>query len=214
MIDRTMTIGESVNRFPELAGVYMTYGVDFCCGGDRAISEDEAALEAVATYEKRPPEAQKADAVKRVDLSTPALIEQIRTTHHAYLKSAMDPLAAQLLKLLRVHGENHPELYQLHQVFGMLKLDLEAHLAKEEIKLFPRLEAGDPASAELIAELEAEHSQAGEALADITTLTDHFTVPGDGCNTYRHVYGELKAFVADMYVHVHTENNILFKRFE
>ena len=38
-IDVRMTIGDSVTECPALTGVYMTYGVDFCCGGDRSVEE-------------------------------------------------------------------------------------------------------------------------------------------------------------------------------
>ena len=33
------TIGDSVTLHPELVKVYMDFGVDFCCGGDKTVKE-------------------------------------------------------------------------------------------------------------------------------------------------------------------------------
>ena len=41
---------------------------------------------------------------------------------------------------------------------------------------------------------------------------DDFTVPADGCTTYRVAMQELEAFERDLHQHVHLENNILFPK--
>jgi regulator of cell morphogenesis and NO signaling len=84
-------------------------------------------------------------------------------------------------KVLMVHGENHAELFEIHKLFGELKTDLESHLVKEEVVLFPKLKENNPNSKLLIIELEDEHDVAGDALHRLTELTDHFTLPEDAC---------------------------------
>lgn len=213
------TIGDMVTKHPELVGVFMKYGVDFCCGGDRLVMEaiardtDEVsalledariAMEKMATM----------DSGKKLDdYTTEELIERIVQTHHQYLRVTLPKLSELLFKLLSVHGENHTELYEIHKTFGGLKIELEAHLIKEENKLFPQLLHGGEACKALISELELEHDGAGDALHTLTDLTDHFKLPVDACTTYGIVYDLLKELVTDMYMHVHTENNVLFKRF-
>jgi regulator of cell morphogenesis and NO signaling len=58
-----------------------------------------------------------------------------------------------------------------------------------------------------------EHLQVGDMLARIRELTDEFTTPEWGCNTYRVLMAELEAIERDVLQHVHGENHILAPRF-
>lgn len=218
-----LTIGEVVTKHPELVKVLMDFQVDFCCGGDRnimdAIKRDtkqvddlvkaaDAALEAASAF--------SIDGGAKVTLSdftNEQLIDRILMTHHKYLKETMPKLSELMYKVLTVHGEHHPELYVVHKLYGNLKTELEGHMTKEEKRLFPMILAGSKGVDVLIEELENEHVGAGDILHTLTEVTDHFSLPKDACTSYGMVYDMLKTLVADMYMHVHTENNILFKRF-
>ena len=57
-----------------------------------------------------------------------------------------------------------------------------------------------------------EHEGAGELLARLRAVTHDYTVPEDACNTFRAVYASLAELEADLHVHIHKENNILFPR--
>ncbi len=217
-----LTIGESVTLNPELVKVYMDYGVDFCCGGDRTVREaverDTDDLENLIADAEKAMEAASQFSVdskqmKLSDFTTDQLIDRIVREHHAYLKKELPVISELMFKILMVHGESHPELYDIHKIFGGLKTELEGHLVKEEVLLFPKLIEGGKECKALIEELEDEHDGAGDALHELTDLTNHFKVPEDGCTTYQLVFDKLKVLVADMYMHVHTENNVLFKRF-
>lgn len=223
-LDLNQTIGDSVTLHPELVRVYMDYGVDFCCGGDRTVGEaierdtDADQLEQlVREAEKVMEEASQihvgSGTKKLSDFSTDQLIQKIVTEHHHYLRGELPILSELIFKILQVHGESHPELFEIHKLYGGLKTELESHMVKEEVLLFPKLQANDTNCRELIEELEAEHDGAGDALHQLTDLTNHFTLPEDACPTYELVYEKLKTLVADMYMHVHSENNVLFKRF-
>lgn len=213
------TIGQIVTKHPELVRVFMKYNVDFCCGGDRLVMEaierdtdDVAALleDARIAMENM----RTVDSGKTLDdYTTEALVDRIIQTHHKYLRETLPKGSELLFKLLSVHGENHAELYEIHKLYGALKTELESHMIKEEVKLFPKLLIGGQDCKGLIAELELEHDGAGDILHALTDLTDHFKLPVDACTTYGIVYDLLKELVTDMYMHVHTENNVLFKRF-
>ena len=216
------SIGEVVTHHPELVKVFMDYGVDFCCGGDRlvmeAVERDTDDVEGLIVSADKAIESAKAFAIEGskktlAEFTTEQLIDLILQTHHKYLRETLPKLSDLLFKLLEVHGENHPELFEIHQVFGGLKTELESHLIKEEKQLFPELIKGGANCKALIETLEAEHDVAGDALHTLTDLTDHFSLPEDACTTYGITYRMLKELVADMYMHVHTENNVLFKRF-
>jgi regulator of cell morphogenesis and NO signaling len=57
-----------------------------------------------------------------------------------------------------------------------------------------------------------EHTLEGERFEKMQQLSNDFTVPADGCNTYRVTYGLLKEFRDDLHLHIHLENNILFPK--
>jgi regulator of cell morphogenesis and NO signaling len=58
--------------------------------------------------------------------------------------------------------------------------------------------------------MEREHGGAGDALEEIRSLTNQFELPPYACNTVKALYEGLKALEADLHVHIHLENNILF----
>jgi regulator of cell morphogenesis and NO signaling len=60
--------------------------------------------------------------------------------------------------------------------------------------------------------MEAEHQSAGDGMFEIKKLTNNFTPPADGCETFKITYKELKEFEEDLHKHVHLENNILFPK--
>lgn len=218
-----LTIGEVVTKHPEIVKVLMDFQVDFCCGGDRnlmdAIKRDTESVDALIISADAALEAASAfsidggEKVTLSDFTNEQLIDRILMTHHTYLKETMPKLSELMYKVLTVHGERHPELYIVHKLYGNLKTELEGHMTKEEKRLFPMILAGSEGVEILIEELENEHVGAGDILHTLTEVTDHFTLPKDACTSFGMVYDMLKTLVADMYMHVHTENNILFKRF-
>jgi regulator of cell morphogenesis and NO signaling len=57
-----------------------------------------------------------------------------------------------------------------------------------------------------------EHDAEGERFRKIAQLSDHYTVPPDGCNTYKVTFALLKEFEEDLHLHIHLESNILFPK--
>ncbi|HRP38003.1 MAG TPA: hemerythrin domain-containing protein, partial [Candidatus Dojkabacteria bacterium] len=58
----------------------------------------------------------------------------------------------------------------------------------------------------------AEHDNEGERFRKIAELTNDYTMPADGCTTYRVTFAMLKEFEDDLHLHIHLENNILFPK--
>ena len=99
-------------------------------------------------------------------------------------------------------------------------------MAKEEKMLFPyikklnnayknNLEIAVPpfgAVSNPIRMMEDEHEAAGNSMYEINRLTCGYIPPEKACGTFRLLYSELKDFEADLHVHVHLENNILFPK--
>jgi regulator of cell morphogenesis and NO signaling len=224
------TIGEIVADDFRAAAVFQRFGIDFCCGGKRSVAD--------ACRERGVPAGDVLREVTRAcaqpdpgrprfaDWDAEALIAHIVGKHHAYVRGALPPISAFLTKLVSVHGERHPELTEIAQLFAAVTAEMRSHMMKEEQILFPFILElasatgcrGDMAPAPFgsienpIRMMEAEHESAGGAMARIRELTGGFAPPADGCTTYSVCLRELEAFEQDLHTHVHLENNVLFPK--
>ena len=222
LVSTEKTVGELAVESPAAARVFEKHGIDYCCGGknllktackDRGI-EPEALLRELAGSKPEP------DARDWKTAPLRYLIDHIVARHHAYLKSELPRIADLFAKVVRAHGEREPRLAEVSEVFEVLKEELEAHLMKEEMILFPaiiRIETGSstgaPCSIEHpIARMEYEHESAGRALAQMRHLTLDYHIPDEACNTYRTLFAALIELEGDLHQHIHLENNILFPR--
>jgi regulator of cell morphogenesis and NO signaling len=222
LVSTEKTVGELAVENPVAARVFEKHGIDYCCGGKKSLETackergiaPEALLGELAGS-KPEPEERDWKAVPLKDL-----IAHIVTRHHAYLKSELPRIADLFAKVLRAHGEREPTLAEVSEVFEVLKEELDAHLMKEEMILFPaivRIEAGSnagvPCSIEHpIARMEYEHESAGRALAQMRHLTLDYYISDEACNTYRALFAALIELEGDLHQHIHLENNILFPR--
>ncbi|MER3559719.1 MAG: iron-sulfur cluster repair di-iron protein, partial [Armatimonadota bacterium] len=187
------TVGDIVTRLPEAAAVFREARIDYCCGGKKTLGEalQKRGLDVqpfLDELNRLLSEATSPEDGRRADWRTEplsCLVDHIVRRHHAYLEHELPELAAAVTKLLRVHGDAHPELAELHRTFHELKADLEQHLFTEEKRLFPlvrRAEAsGDLAlyaeAARLIDELERDHENAGRKLAEMRDITRDYQLP-------------------------------------
>ena len=220
-------IGDIVVKFPKAMDVFRRYGIDFCCGGNRplidAIKEDNLNEEEVMRalhneYEKV--DSLIKEEVDWLNTSYSDLIDYIINKHHAYLNEELPEVSELTKKILRVHGEHHPELSKVHKLFNSLKMELEEHLIKEEEIVFPLIRQYEKDGSKetlnktmkIIEELEAEHTGAGDILKELRKVTHNYEVPEDGCNTYKYTYDKLQEVELDLFNHIHLENNIMFQR--
>jgi regulator of cell morphogenesis and NO signaling len=226
--DTSTTVGEIVAADYRAAGVFDRFGIDFCCGGKRTFGEACAAGRvdpgALGAELGRLSATSGADAVPDASWSVEELARYIVQRHHGYVREQLPVIAGRLEKLVSVHGVRHPELRQIAGHFAELSYELQAHMVKEEQVLFPYmqqlaacaefgLEPPVPMFGNVtypIRMMEAEHRHAGDELGVIRGLSANYSVPADGCSTYRVCYEELAAFDADLRQHIHLENNILF----
>jgi len=65
-----------------------------------------------------------------------------------------------------------------------------------------------------VKDLEDEHEAAGNLIKEITACTNDFTAPEDGCASYRLAFKKLQELVNDVYIHIFTENSLLFPKYE
>ena len=224
MITPDWTIAKIATDAPATIRIFQEHEIDYCCGGKVALKEVCAArgmdLDAILA-DLRAAASPAAPAPTWDGASLAALVEHIQARYHEPLRKELPRLDAMLDKVVSRHGGHLPAvLLPLQQTFKQLQQDLLAHMAKEDRVLFPfivALEAGGPLPVSdpkwiesPIAVMEADHQDAGAALARIRETTAGFAPPDWACPTFRGLYDGLAQFENDMHLHVHLENNILF----
>jgi regulator of cell morphogenesis and NO signaling len=219
------TVGEIVAADFRAASVFEQFGIDFCCGGRRSVSEacSTAAVDPAsvrAALDALPPAGTQGDDLTGWPVDR--LIDHIVETHHAYIRDALPAIARRLAKLVEVHGQRHPELAQIAVSFDRIGRDLLQHMLKEEHVLFPyvrelarhgpRIPSPFGTVENPIRMMEREHRDAGDEMQVIRELSDGFQPPPSACTTYRVTFQELATFERDLHRHVHLENNVLFPK--
>lgn len=211
--------------------VFERFGIDYCCGGKRPLSDvcREKGLDA-GTVERELDAAHASVQESGTNWNTAPmaeLVNHIVSRHHEYLRSELPALAKRIEKVYRVYNQRYGEtLTGLPEVFSRLQAELEMHIRKEEMVLFPAIVAYEAASnsgsnlpstpfgtvGNPIRMMETEHEEAGEALAKIRKITNEFEVPEYACVTYKAMISGLQELEQDLHLHIHLENNILFPR--
>jgi regulator of cell morphogenesis and NO signaling len=226
------TVRELALEEPGAARVFERLGIDYCCGGKQTL---EQACRAASI-----PVSKALDALKVGQRSTPVpsndrhwqteplcdLLSHIKNTHHKYTREEIARLGPLFDKVCSVHGERHPELFELRATFQGLAQELTTHMMKEEMVLFPyigRMEESVIQNEPIlpppfvtirnpVSMMEREHDSAGNALRALRASSNGYTAPPDGCVSYQTLYKTLAELEADLHQHIHLENNILFPR--
>ena len=219
-------VGQIAAEVPASVRVFEKHGIDFCCGGKIPVTEAcrRLGLDAGSLLAEidRAAQGPVEDSTDWTTAPLPALIDHILDTHHVYTRAQLPRLEAMLDKVLQAHGDRHGEtLRAVAAVFAPMKAELDGHLAKEEMILFPlirRLVDGQKEASHCgsvqnpIRVMLHEHDSAGEGLVQLRRLTGGYAPPADACNTFRALYFELADLERDLHRHIHLENNVLFPR--
>jgi len=228
-INTNTSIGEIVKANFKTAQIFDKNKIDFCCGG--AISLEEACEKSKVDINLLVPELQALLVLNDPDskyidgLELNELCDYIEKRHHSYVSENIPFLQVKLQKLCDVHGEIHPELFEIKELFDGAAGNLSAHMKKEELILFPYIRKmvkfnkealnpkGEFGEVNITIEmLDEEHKTEGLRFMKISDLSSSYNCPPDGCGTFQVTYQTLKDFVKDLHRHIHLENNILFKK--
>lgn len=155
------------------------------------------------------------------------LIEHIVERHHEYLREEL-PAIEEKLELMTVRlGEGaRGTLGPLLDVFSGMKNELDDHMRKEEMILFPFIERtersfeeGVPADPppfgtvrNPIQTMLIDHDSTFDALKQIRQMTNGYTLPGEDREAHEALYKGLEELESDLRIHIHLENDILFPR--
>lgn len=140
--------------------------------------------------------------------------------HQGFLNENLPKISKLLTLILKVHGDNHPELSDVYKLFHEIKTVIDKHLVKEETILLTAVkeyEEGKNKSAlvealNIIGELKKEHASLPNILKELKKVTDDYKIPEDVCGTFELTYQKLQVLESDLKRHIYFENNILFPR--
>jgi regulator of cell morphogenesis and NO signaling len=156
-----------------------------------------------------------------------ALIRHILDTHHAYLRGALPKLTQLVQKATPAAGGERGDSFQaIAQVCRDLRSELESHMWKEEMVLFPLIEGLEQAEAtgrpvppshcgsvrNPIHVMQGEHVNAKHALEELRRLTAGFIPPAGAPADSRNLLAGLAELETDLHSHIHLEDDILFPR--
>ncbi len=229
MLTQEKTIGDFVAENFRTAEVFKKYHIDFCCKGGRTVEEacDNKKVSPEQIYQELEEIAnRKSEDIDFNSWPLDLLADYVEKTHHKYVEEKSAMLIPYLNKLCKVHGERHPELFEINELFIGSAQDLAAHMKKEELILFPFIKQmveakknGEPLPAPRfgtvenpVAMMKHEHEAEGERFVKIAELTNNYEFPDDACGTYQVTYKMLEDFQNDLHKHIHLENNILFPK--
>ena len=229
MLTQEKTIGDFVAENFRTAEVFKKYNIDFCCKGGRTVEEacDKKKVSPEEIYKELEEIAnRKSEDIDFNSWPLDLLADYVEKTHHRYVEEKSAMLIPYLNKLCKVHGERHPELFEINELFIGSAQDLAAHMKKEELILFPFIKQmveakknGEPLPAPRfgtvenpVAMMKHEHEAEGERFVKIAELTNNYEFPDDACGTYQVTYRMLEDFQNDLHKHIHLENNILFPK--
>ena len=229
MLTQEKTIGDFVAENFRTAEVFKKYNIDFCCKGGRTVEEacDKKKVSPEEIYKELEEVAnRKSEDIDFNSWPLDLLADYVEKTHHRYVEEKSAMLIPYLNKLCKVHGERHPELFEINELFIGSAQDLAAHMKKEEHILFPFIKQmveakknGEPLPAPRfgtvenpVAMMKHEHEAEGERFVKIAELTNNYEFPDDACGTYQVTYRMLEDFQNDLHKHIHLENNILFPK--
>jgi iron-sulfur cluster repair protein YtfE (RIC family) len=134
------------------------------------------------------------------------MLGRLREVQRRALRSQLASLVALVDATGVIRGERRRELDEMRQLFGELRVALEASMTREDHQLFPLVErfatdegsrASVDAADEQIALLSAEHETIRTHLRSLRRRTDRYYLPSDGCR-YQPCYRALAGFDDDV----------------
>lgn len=226
IITKNNIVGEVVAQDYRSASIFRANKIDFCCKGNVSIEEvcnkNQVDADQLVTDLNQIVSKSNQTTADFMTWDLDLLVDYIVKKHHRYVTTKIPELKAYLNKIAKVHGERHPELKEVEELFSASAYELLSHMDKEETILFPQIR-------NLVANTNSipphfgtvqnpikmmmhEHEIEGERFRVIAELTNDYNPPADACATYKVAFSMLQEFEEDLHLHIHLENNIVFPR--
>jgi len=153
------------------------------------------------------------------------LIGIIVGQHHAYLKREFPSIEKLLAEIVqRGSGQFCQTASAVFPVFLRFRRELEAHMKREEVTLFPLIDRMEAAIAEgrpvprnpfgplsnAIQFMNEDHDFENQLLGIMTEISGGFALPAEAPTNYALAMSSLRAMTIDLTEHVRKEDEVLF----
>lgn len=146
---------------------------------------------------------------------TGALIDHILSRYHEVHRAELAELQRLARKVETVHADDPEVPAGLAQALDVLASEMEDHMTKAEMILFPAMRAGGgPGIEHPIAVMRGDHDDHTANIELIRQLTGGLMPPDYACGSWRALYSGTEKLLDDLAAHVALENDVLFPRFE
>jgi len=147
--------------------------------------------------------------------SAAELTTYIEGRYHVRHREQLPELRNLSAKVETVHAESPDVPAGLANILSNMIGELEVHMKKEELVLFPAIRQGHGVHmGEPISVMRADHDDHLGEISKIRTLTNDLTLPDNACGSWRRLYSGLQEFLTDIEEHIRIENDVLFPQFE
>lgn len=142
------------------------------------------------------------------------LITYTKTHYHTKLEADIKDLIPHIDKVVRVHGESHPHLPAVRNLFLQLVAELNEHFKKEKsvFNLIDDIKTDTNILEFEISSLAGNHLAFESVLENISELTKTFTAPEGSCRTYNLVYDSLRSLNEKLTHYRELETKVLFDK--
>lgn len=225
-IDPERQLRSIVVESPEFVHVFDSFGINYYSSGNTTLEEacERQGLD-VSMVSERLATVWTQDKEQRNEWeSLTVLIDDIRTTHHRFLRNEVSLLVNFIRERRHTQDTKNPELGKLEREFSELAAELQSHISMVETDVFPcikKLDENQPLEG-------AELEMLREGLSDIRTYhensTDHLERISKVCDEIREgrnsppwqqeLYSRFETVQRNTRLHIHKESNILFHRTE
>jgi regulator of cell morphogenesis and NO signaling len=122
-------IGDVVAENWQTADVFDKYNIDFCCKGNRSIkdacAEKGISLDAVVADLEETLHMESTTDDNYSAWALDQLADHIEAKHHKYVETHLPTIRKFLHKTAQVHGNEHPELLEMEELFNASVMEHE-----------------------------------------------------------------------------------------
>jgi regulator of cell morphogenesis and NO signaling len=223
-------VADIVKHNYKTAQIFENKRINFCCGGNKSL--DQACMEAGVSVEETMQQIYSLENKEQLQskyfehLSIDQLCDYIEERFHRSVDNQMPFIFAKIIKLCNSHGHKHNEVFAIRSLFQGLAEQLSSHMKKGELMLFPYIKnmkkaetvGGEPPKSvfgdlkALLSHMEKELHSGNQMLDKISDLSNSYTKPKGGCNTFEVTYRSLEDFDNELKEYMFIENNILYPK--
>ncbi|MSU91836.1 hypothetical protein GE300_19870 [Rhodobacteraceae bacterium 2CG4] len=143
------------------------------------------------------------------------LTRYIETRYHARHRRQLTSLVKLAEMVEDLHCDDVGVPKGLADLLAEMVGEMEVHMRKEELILFPAIRrGGGPGIEDPLAAIRADHDGHAREISRIRSLTHDMNPPRGACTSWATLYAELAELVDDLTEHIRLENDVLFPQFD